>query len=196
MELTKTEEKILDRVKSDLEGEQVAGPDHIERMTCWCQRLGPDAGADMEVLTAGALVHDVGVVIDRKTHYLVGRAKAAEILKEVGFPGDKVDQALHVLEAHSRYGGPEPRTVEAKIARDADALEYIGAIGILRAVIRGLNDGSFDGNVSNFPEFLRSLLVKIKGGFCSEQAEDIARSRIEFMNKFLRRIEKELEMEA
>ena len=115
MELTKIQEKIWDQVKTELADEPVASPDHVERMTGWCQLLGPKMGADMEVLLAGALLHDVGVVINRKNHYTVGRARAAEILKEVGFPEEKIEAALHVLEAHSRYGGPDPQTTEAKV---------------------------------------------------------------------------------
>ena len=135
MELTELQKKIWDIVKSDLAHEPVASTDHVERMTQWCQTLGPAAGADMEVLVAGALLHDVGVVIHRQKHYAVGRNRAAEILKEVQFPEEKIDAVLHVLEAHSRYGGaPGPRTPEAEVGQDADALEYIGAIGILRAL--------------------------------------------------------------
>ena len=137
MELTKTQEKIWTQVVDDLSDEPVASPDHVERMTAWCRHLGPKVGADMEILVAGALLHDVGVVINRKNHYRVGRTRAEEILKEVGFPDEKIEETLHVLEAHSRYGGPEPETTEAKVGQDADALEYIGAIGTLRALIRG-----------------------------------------------------------
>jgi uncharacterized protein len=197
MELSEIQEKIWSYAKSDLAEEPVASTDHVERMTSWCQELGPDAGADMEVLVAGALLHDVGVVIDRKWHFAVGRTRATEILKKVGFPEDKIDAALHVLEAHSRYGGaPVPETTEAEVGQDADALEYIGAIGIIRAVIRGLNDGSFDGKVNGFPAYLRSVLAKVEGTFHTEKAGEMGRSRVEFMRIFLERIEKELKMEA
>jgi len=86
-------------------------------------------------------------------------------------------EALHVLESHSRYGGPDPNTLEAKVGQDADALEYIGAIGIIRAVVRGLNDGSFDGKICNFPDILRSILAKVEGTFHTKQAEELGRSR-------------------
>ncbi|MCF8129950.1 MAG: HD domain-containing protein [Deltaproteobacteria bacterium] len=196
MDLTEIQKKIWDKVKAELADEPVASPDHVERMTAWCQLLGPKMGADMEVLLAGALLHDVGVVVDRKNHYTVGRARAAEILKEVGFPEEKIENALHVLEAHSRYGGPEPRTTEAKVGQDADALEYIGAIGILRALVRGLNDGSFNGRISEFPEFLQSILAKVENTFHTKEAEAIGRSRLEYMKIFIEHLEKELGNDA
>ena len=195
MELTKIEGKIWDQVKTELADEPVASPDHVERMTGWCQLLGPKMSADMEVLLAGALLHDVGVVVNRKNHYTVGRKRASEILKEVGFPEEKLEDALHVLESHSRYGGPDPQSTEAKVGQDADALEYIGAIGILRALVRGLNDGSFNGRISDFPEFLKSILAKVEDTFHTKEAEAIGRSRLEYMNAFIERIEKELKNE-
>jgi uncharacterized protein len=196
MELNQIEKRIWKHVKADLADEPVASTDHVERMTRWCQELGPAIDADMEVLIPGALLHDVGVVINRKKHYVVGRTRAADILRESGFPEDKIDAALHVLEAHSRYGGPDPQTAEGKVGQDADALEYIGAIGILRAVVRGLNDGSFNGRISDFPEYLRSVLSKVEGTFHTEKAEELGRSRLKYMRSFLERIEQELRNEA
>ena len=196
MELNQIQERIWQHVKADLDEEPVASTDHVERMTRWCQELGPAADADMEVLIPGALLHDVGVVINRKKHYVAGRTRATEILRDSGFPEDKIDAALHVLEAHSRYGGPEPQTTEAKVGQDADALEYIGAIGTLRAVVRGLNDGSFSGKISDFPAYLRSILDKVEGTFHTEQAEELGKSRLKYMRSFLERIEQELRNEA
>ena len=196
MQLNQLQKRIWQHVKGDLAHEPVASTDHVERMTRWCQELGPAIDADMEVLIPGALLHDVGVVINRKKHYAVGRNRAVEILRDSGFPEEKIDATLHVLEAHSRYGGPEPQTPEAKVGQDADALEYIGAIGILRAVVRGLNDGSFSGKISDFPEYLRSVLAKVEGTFHTEKAEELGQSRLEYMRSFLERIEQELQNEA
>lgn len=196
MNLTDKEKKIWEQVRTDLAREPVASPDHVERMTTWCQRIGPARGADMEALVAGALLHDVGVVIDRKTHYEAGRSRAGDILRQAGFPDEKIPAAIHVLESHSRYGGPEPKTVEAQVGQDADAIEYIGAIGILRALVRGLKDGSFDGKICDFPAFLRSTINKVEATFHTKEAEAIGRSRLEYMKSFLERIEKELNFEA
>jgi len=196
MELTDTQKKIWEQVRADLAREPVASPDHVERMTTWCQRIGSAKGADMEVLVAGALLHDVGVVVDRKTHYEVGRARAKEILRQVDFPDEKIAASLHVLESHSRYGGPAPQSVEAQVGQDADALEYIGAIGILRALVRGLHDGSFNGKICDFPGFLRSTINKVEETFHTKEAEAIGRSRLGYMRSFLERMEQELNFEA
>lgn len=196
MDLTHEQEEVWTRVRDDLRDEPVASPDHVLRMTEWCSRLGPLVGADMDVLLTGALLHDVGVVIERKTHYLAGRDRAREIMTQAGFPEAGREAAVHVLEAHSRYGGPEPESLEAKVGQDADALEYIGAIGIVRAIVRGLTDGSFDGSVDSFPDYLRDLLGKVESTFHTPEAARSGLARIDYMRGFLTRIERELAFET
>lgn len=196
MDLNDVEKKIWGRVSSDLVDERVASPDHVERMTKWCQKLGPDVGADMDSLVAGALVHDIGVLYDRKNHYIAGKPIAADILRDAGLPEEKIEPALHVLESHSRYGGPPPESAEARVGQDADALEYIGAIGIIRAVIRGLTDESFNAHVCDFPEYLQNLLGKVEGTFHTEAARKVGMERIEYMRQFLKRITMELNGEV
>lgn len=183
---------VWNRVQEVLSEERVASPDHVYRMAQWCERLGRPLGADMEVLLAGALVHDVGVTVNRKLHFTAGKELAREILSGSGLSEQTVQGALHVMECHSRYGGPEPRSLEAQVARDADAIEYLGAIGIVRAVVRGLTDGSFSGRAEDFPGFLRRLMEKLRSAFQIEQASPIGEERVRFMEEFLERMEKEL----
>jgi hypothetical protein len=59
-----------------------------------------------------------------------------------------------------------------------------------------LNDASFSGKISDFPEYLRSILAKVEGTFHTEKAEELGSSRLKYMKSFLGRIEKELQNEA
>jgi len=196
MKLNPTQEKIYARVRQVLAEEPVASVDHVERMVTWCQLLGRDLSPDMEALVAGALVHDIGVVVDRPTHYEAGIPLAREIMSQAGLAEDKIEAAIEVMQTHSRYGGPEPASLEAKIGQDADALEYLGAIGIVRCVVRGLKDGSFDGKMAHFPEFMKSIIAKVEGTFHFEQSEKLGRERLEFMQLFYDRVVQELKGEA
>jgi uncharacterized protein len=72
---------------------------------------------------------------------------ARGILSQLGFTEDEIEPIAHVIEAHSRYGGPDPQTIEAKILQDADAVEYVGAIGLARAFPRTLESGDYSGDV-------------------------------------------------
>jgi len=196
MKLNEIQERIWEIVKEDLAEEPVASVDHVERMVTWCQKIGPAEGADLDALIYGALVHDVGVLTDRKMHYIVGRDRALEIFQKVCVPQEKIEAALHVLETHSRYGGDSPQTIEAKVGQDSDALEYIGAIGIIRMVVRGMTDGSFNGRASDFPAYMRSILAKVENTFHTRKAQEIGARRFEFMYRFLDHMEKELDKEA
>lgn len=196
MQLNPTEQKIYERVKEILADEPVASLDHVERMVTWSQKLSQDLPADPEILVAGALVHDIGVVQDRPKHYEAGLPLAREILRQAGLAEDKIEPALHVMQAHSRYGGPEPQTPEAEIGQDADALEYLGAIGIVRLVVRGLKDGSFDGKISQFPAFMASIIAKVDNTFHSEPAAKLGQERLEFMRLFQERIAREIKGEV
>jgi uncharacterized protein len=196
MQLNEIQEKIWTVVRQELANEPVASFDHVERMTTWCQKLGPAEGVDLDTLVIGALVHDIGVLVNRKNHYIAGREKATEILKTAGVPREQIDAALEVMETHSRYGGPTPRSIEAKVGQDCDALEYIGAIGIIRMVVRGMTDGSFNGRASDFPAYMRSILAKVENTFHTRQAGEIGAARLAFMEKFLEQMEKELTFEV
>ena len=55
--------------KKEMAGEQFAGTDHLERAYEWCQKIGRGRNADMEILLTAALLHDIGLPIDRKKHY-------------------------------------------------------------------------------------------------------------------------------
>lgn len=192
MAQTKFEEMIWPHIEKELQGEQVAGLDHIRRTVARAKELGPPLNADMEVLVPGAMLHDIGVVSDRKYHYIKGKEKAAEILNDAGYPGEKINSVLHVIEAHSRYGGISPETVEARLMRDIDAIDYVGAVGIARAVVRGLNDGSFDGDITNFPSLLRKIINSTNDGIFFNETREKVNEGIKFMEMFLAQLEKEL----
>lgn len=186
------EEKLWPYIEKELKNEQVASLDHIRRTVARAWQLGRQLNARMEVLIPGAMLHDIGVVTDRKRHYLKGKERAAEILNEIGYPREMVDDVLHVMEAHSRYGGIPPQTLEAKIMRDIDAIDYVGAVGVARAVVRGLNDGSFDGNIGHLPTLLKKIAQGMEGGIFFEQSRKIVDERIKIMENYLSQLESEL----
>ncbi|GAB6273995.1 MAG: HD domain-containing protein [Peptococcaceae bacterium] len=186
------EEKIWLYLKKELSAEKVAGLDHIKRTLFWAKKLGQELEADMEVLIPGVMLHDIGVTKDRKKHYQRGIEPAEKILREIKFPDPKISGVLHVIESHSRYGGPTPKTLEAKIMWDIDAIDYVGAVGITRAVVRGLSDNSFDGNVFNFPALLKNIVKEVEDKLYFKESKKIIQPRIEFLSAFVKQLEIEL----
>jgi len=108
--------------------------DHVLRVLALAERIGRAEGADLEVVRAAALLHDVGryeaeaAGLDHAVH-AAGRAR--EIL--TARPPAKVEAVAHAIAAHRFRTGPAPATLEAQVLFDADKLDVIGAVGVARA---------------------------------------------------------------
>ncbi|HDJ26651.1 MAG TPA: HD domain-containing protein [Candidatus Bathyarchaeota archaeon] len=185
-------EKVREFVREHLRGERVSGLDHAERVLYWCERLGEAVGANLEVLRLAALLHDVAVpTAGRERHFEEGARMAREFLSELGLPEELIEAVANAIRAHSTFGGPEPRTLEEKVLFDADRLDFIGAIGIARAIARGLSSGAYSGDVSELPELLRRTLEKARKVY-TDEAKEVAEGRIKFMEEFIEQLEAEL----
>ncbi|UCC65389.1 MAG: HD domain-containing protein, partial [Anaerolineae bacterium] len=112
--------------------------DHVLRVLVLAERIGLAEGADMEVVRAAALLHDVAraeTAGSGRCHAQVGAARAREILR--GNPPERVEAVARAIESHRFRSGPAPATLEAKALFDADKLDAIGAVGIARAYAIG-----------------------------------------------------------
>ena len=68
----------------------------------------------------------------------ISRSKiASEILQRHMVPLDLQQAIIHAIIAHSFSKGIPPQTLEAGIVRDADRLDGLGAVGILRWAMVG-----------------------------------------------------------
>jgi uncharacterized protein len=108
--------------------------DHILRVLALTERIGVAEGADLEVLRAAALLHDVGrdeAEALGQDHAEYAAKRAREILADS--PSEKVEAVVKAIVAHRFRTGPPPATLEGRVLFDADKLDAIGAIGIARA---------------------------------------------------------------
>jgi len=108
--------------------------EHVLRVLRLAERIGEAEGADMEVLRAAVLLHDVARVAEDQggpCHAEAGAERAREIL--AGHPTDKVEAVAHAIATHRFRNSAVPQTLEARILYDADKLDAIGAIGVARA---------------------------------------------------------------
>lgn len=108
---------------------------HLDRVWTNAQAIANDQ-ADMSVLLAASYLHDlVNLPKDDPNRHFASRRSAMEsepILKEIGFNTAQVRAIQHAIEAHSFSANIPPETIEARILRDADRLDALGAIGIAR----------------------------------------------------------------
>ncbi|HET9947561.1 MAG TPA: HD domain-containing protein, partial [Longimicrobiales bacterium] len=95
-----------------------------------------DEPADPLVITMGALFHDLGRVGQEtgELHGLRGAAIAREWLQATEVPGETRERILRVIARHTPTTGVPPETPEERIVYDADALDRLGIIGMLRGL--------------------------------------------------------------
>ena len=110
---------------------------HLRRVWGNCQKIArAEGGADMQVLMAGAYLHDlVNLPKDAPNRREASRLSAEAAvawLRGTDFPAAKLEAVAHAIAAHSFSAGIAPETHEARILQDADRLEALGAIGLAR----------------------------------------------------------------
>ena len=107
---------------------------HVRRVLTLAERIGRAEGADMEIVRAAALLHDVGraqAVAAGRDHAAFAAERTREIL--AGRPAERVEAVVEAVAAHRFRTEPAPATLEAQVVFDADKLDSIGAVGVARA---------------------------------------------------------------
>jgi uncharacterized protein len=203
-------ENVIDRtvafVKQELEGAE-AGHDwfHIERVWKNSLLIAQTEECNLEVVQLAALLHDIA---DSKFHGgddTVGPRKAREFMESIGLDAATIDHVVAIIENISFKGGNTNRThqsIELDIAQDADRLDAIGAIGIIRAFHYGgfKNRTIYDPSISpkmgmspaeykksdapTINHFYEKLLL-LKDRMNTETGKRIASERHQFMERFL-----------
>ena len=145
MEANDVESQVLSKVYKDIQQRYVGfddpahGWEHIERVYRLALYVAEQENADAFIVGMAALMHDIGhLSTDKSLHHAdLSMAMASELLLAYDVSYDTREAILHAIAAHSFSLGIEVRTLEAKVMRDADRLDSLGAIGILRWAITG-----------------------------------------------------------
>ena len=114
-------------------------PGHLERVWQNACQLAPDEGVAVgSPLAAAAWLHDlVALPKDHPDRRAASRRSAVEagpILRARGLPERDIAEVRHAIEAHSFSAGIAPRTPLARVIRDADRLDALGAVGLARCL--------------------------------------------------------------
>lgn len=108
---------------------------HIERVMMNAKTiLETEPAANGEFVQLAVLLHDVS---DPK--YTTGKENETTILKQLDLRQDEIQKIQEIIASVSFRGGNEleAKSIEAKIVRDADRLDAIGAVGIARTFAYG-----------------------------------------------------------
>ncbi len=187
--------------------------DHVSRVYRLAAYIAEHEGADRFIVGMAVLMHDLGHTVECKgnEHHVELSAKLAyELMLTYQMPVALQDAITHAILAHSFSRGIEPRTLEACVVRDADRLDALGAIGIMRWGIVGgqrektgrkpyqLDDPfakqhALDDDRYMLDHFYTKLL-KLEGGMMTETGLHLARRRTTFMHQYLEEFKHELEL--
>lgn len=165
---------------------------HQPRLYALAQSVGRGHACDDDVLFAAAWLHDIGVFIGHRPEdpealarwdnvaYAIERAPS--LLKEMGFPGAKVGAVVEAIRTHQPAA--HPATIEGVILRDADILEQLGAVGIMRTVCKIGRDTRFP-TFTSAAESLRKALAVLPAQIRLDTTRALARPKIELLRVFL-----------
>jgi uncharacterized protein len=171
---------------------------HQPRLYELTRRIGTGLTYDDDVVFAAAWLHDLGVFIGHRPEALEALARwdnvayamerAPDTLRRVGFPEEKIGAVVEAIRTHQP--GAEPASMEAVILRDADMLEQLGAIAVLRAMAKVGRDTRFL-TFTEAVEVLRNALTMLPGRIRLESTRRLAGPKIEALRLFLEAVDAE-----
>lgn len=201
---------LLDAAEAALVGAKPAHDFlHVQRVTTNARRIAVAEGADLEVVTAAAVLHElVNLPKDHPRSAESGDlcAEAARVLLcEQGWAEDQVQAVCACIRDHAWSKGAAPSSLEAAVLQDADRLDAIGAIGVARCMAtsgelgRRLYSDSDPFCVSRTPDdqdnaldhFFRKLL-HIQAKLNTDEGRQMARERTQFLHDFIGQLKSEL----
>lgn len=112
------------------------GYPHVDRVRCWALQIAAHEGFEgSEIVEAAALLHDIGLTRveseQRGQHGRVGAGIAAQFLRDRQlFADQEIEVVSAAIRCHNSSGGGG---LLGDILRDADRLDALGAVGIMRA---------------------------------------------------------------
>lgn len=163
------------------------GMNHTNRLLRLIEAIDRGLTYDKDVVWVAAHMHDWGGYSPWKQegvdHAVRSRQVADDFLASKGYPEEFIQKVGECIETHHQ-GSPE-RNIEAILLSDADALDFLGVIGILR-------------DFAKKPKALREAYdttqkrkKNLPGILCLEASRELAGPRVSEMEEFLARFEEE-----
>lgn len=171
---------------------------HQPRLYRLAKELAEDRACDDDVLFAAAWLHDLGVFIGHRPedpaalaawdHVPYTMARTAELLRQFGFPAEKIPAVIEVIRTHQPAG--RPTCLEGLLLRDADILEQLGAAGLLRTVSKVGRDTRFV-RLGDALRVLKRNATELPAQLRLASAQRFAETRLQSLTAFLEAAEAE-----
>lgn len=197
-------ENLRKAVKDLFSKEYVVGHDfkHALKVSYFAKLIAKDEDYNQLEAEITGLLHDVGRILQKehKNHGPAGLPLAKELLdKYTDCSFETKQRILYAIEHHS---DKETSGKLANILQDADKLDGMGAIGVIRACVSRYYLPEYDDAALNLVEasddpktLYEYILYQIRwmDMFYTQSAKRIAKKRHEFMIAFLNQLKLEIE---
>lgn len=163
------------------------GINHTQRLLHLVEMIGEGLEYDREVVWVAAHLHDWGAYTPwaqaGRDHAQRSGEVAREYLSQRGCEPAWIERVVTCIVTH--HQGDPDRPIEAQLLSDADALDFLGVVGILR-------------DFSKQPKALRAAYETVQkrkaslpGQLCLQKSRQVAARRLQEMEDFLARFEEE-----
>lgn len=163
---------------------------HVQRLLKLCEQIGADLEYDRQALEWAVYLHDWGAFAKfyqkDGDHALISREVVEkEIFPQVDLPYDVKAKILEAIELHDLRDPRPVKSTEAVMLREADFLDFLGAIGVAREFARGPKD------LQKTTQLILKRKDLLKGRFTIPKAQKIAAERMARMDAFLEALREE-----
>jgi uncharacterized protein len=171
---------------------------HQPRLYALTRKIGEEFTYDDDIVFAAAWLHDIGVFVGNRPedpellrkwdHVGYACERTLLILSEAAFPVHKVPAVLDAIRTHQPKD--DPQTIEAVILRDADILEQLGAIGLLRTISKVGRDTRY-ARFSDVLPVMRGALADLPPKLRTERAKQLAAPKVRLLAEFVEAADRE-----
>lgn len=161
------------------------GINHTRRLLKLIDLIGAGQSYNAAALWVAAHLHDWGGYgqwaqpgVD---HALRSRQVAESFLAERQYPPDEAQLILDCIEFH--HSDNSARPLEVQLLGDADALDFLGVVGVLRDVSKNAK------NLRQAVDISRKRRAKLPGLLCLAKSKEIAVQRLADMDELVAKFE-------
>jgi putative nucleotidyltransferase with HDIG domain len=189
MNYIKLGKEIIELAKKEKKS-KIFDLEHSIRVWKLAISLGKKYKADLKILTAACLLHDLSKLKDdkREEHAKRSATLANKILLKLKFKKRK--EVIEIIQNHSEG---KAKSIEAKILHDCDELDALGTFGIFRILSYFIKAGYGMDKIVKWWKKYKKQFNKEHSFFYLKETEKIGKKWLKLINKFFDELAKEYE---